>query len=675
MKKLTKKNITALLITLSLVMSFAGCSVGNTSSDNNTTTPTTSNNSSDNNTSVKVTNTSSQSDNDMFTSRDKEVGYDETTAIKITLADNKSTSSDSSVTVNGNTLTITKEGTYVLSGTLTNGQIIVDTDTSEKVQLVLNGVNINCETSSAIYVKQADKVFITLAKGSNNTLSNTKEFVNNNDEEIDAVIYAKDDITFNGSGKLTVNAQYGHGIVSKDDLVFTSGTYTITAQNHALSGKDSVRIANGTFTLTAGKDGIHSENTKDNEKGYVYIENGTFKIKSDGDGIDASLTCNIVNGNIDITSGGGSANATQKQDKDMMFGGNFNQNTMTTTDTDDNTTSAKGIKADGDITIAGGTFNINASDDALHANNNVNITQGTLSIATGDDGVHADNNTAISGGSINISKSYEGIEGHTIEISGGDITLYATDDGINSAGGNDQSGFGGNMKQDMFASDDNAYIKISGGKIVVNADGDGLDSNGNLYVSGGETYVNGPTNNGNGALDYNGDAQITGGIFVAVGASGMAQNFGSNSTQGSIMVNTSSADTSGDVTLKDSSGKTLLTFSPSKTYNSVVISTPDIQKGNTYTVNANGTDTQVEMTDIIYGSSNGMGMGGGMHGGMQDRMGAMPENGMNGNPPDGNNTDSNFNGGMRGRMKPDNQNDNMQMPDNNQTTKDNTTTV
>ncbi|MBQ7521784.1 MAG: carbohydrate-binding domain-containing protein, partial [Clostridia bacterium] len=395
MKKLTKKNLTAMIISLALIMSFVGCSTtNNTTSDDNTTATINSNqNDTDKNdttssdSSSKVKTTSSTSADDMFTSRDKEVGYDDTTSVTITLADNKTSSSDNSVTVDGNTVTITKEGTYILSGTLTNGQIIVNTDSSQKVQLVLNGVNINCETSSAIYVKQADKVFITLANGSENTLSNSKEFVNTDDEEIDAVIYSKDDITFNGSGKLTVNAKYGHGIVSKDDLVFTSGTYTVTAQNHALSGKDSVRIADGTFNLTAGKDGIHSENTKDTDKGFIYIENGTFKITSDGDGMDASLSCQIVSGTIDITSGGGVSNATQKQDNDMMFGRNFNQNN-TNTSSDEDSSSAKGIKSDGDITISGGTVNINSSDDALHSNTNLNITKGTLTISTGDDAIH-----------------------------------------------------------------------------------------------------------------------------------------------------------------------------------------------------------------------------------------------------------------------------------------------
>ena len=190
------------------------------------------------------------------------------------------------------------------------------------------------------------------------------------------------------------------------------------------------------------------------------------------------------------------------------------------------------------------------------------------------------------------------------------------------------------MKQDMFAVDNNAYIKISGGKLIVNADGDGVDSNGNLYVSGGETYVSGPTNNGNGALDYNGEAQITGGTFIAAGASGMAQNFGSSSTQGSIMINTQSGS-GGEIILKDSSGNVIASYTPDKSYNSVVVSCPGIKKDSTYTLTANGTDTTVEMTDIIYGSSDGM--GGGMPGGNMNDSG-MDRKRMNSNETDSSNT-------------------------------------
>ena len=299
---------------------------------------------------------------DMFTERDLDVGYDESNAVKINLADDSTTvtvgddtetdaskadetkaddsktdetkadetkadesetneteTASSGVSISGNIITITKEGTYVLSGALSEGQIVVDAD-SAKVQLVLDNVDITCASSAAIYVKNADKTFITLAEDSENILMNTAEYEAIDDNNIDAVIFSKDDLTLNGKGTLTINSEYGHGIVSKDDLKLVSGTCNITAKNHALSGKDSVRIAAGTYNLTSGKDGIHSENADDDEKGFVYIASGDFTIESTGDGIDASYVVQIDDGDFEITAGGGAENAT-KTHNDMPGGG------------------------------------------------------------------------------------------------------------------------------------------------------------------------------------------------------------------------------------------------------------------------------------------------------------------------------------------------------------------
>lgn len=256
---------------------------------------------------------------DMFTNRDKEIGYDDESAIAINLSDGASTADSNSVVIDGDTITITEEGTYILSGSLTNGQIVVDAENA-KVQLVLDNADISCETSAAIYVKAADKVFITTTDGSTNTVCTSGEFEAIDDNNIDAAIFSKSDLTLNGAGSLEVTCPNGHGILSKDDLVITSGEYVVDAGKHALSGKDSVRIAGGTFDLTAGRDGIHSENTDEEEKGFVYIENGSFTITSDGDGIDASYIVEIVDGSFDITAGGGYENGEVHTDNDMMGG-------------------------------------------------------------------------------------------------------------------------------------------------------------------------------------------------------------------------------------------------------------------------------------------------------------------------------------------------------------------
>lgn len=385
-------------VAIALILSMSGCTSLTDNADTSSATSGTNNN--------QNTNSSAESTgviSDMFTDRDKDGSYDESKAVAITLADNNISCDSNDVTIKDNTITITNEGTYLLTGSLTNGKIVVEAEDTDKIQIVLNGVNINCDTSAPLYVKQADKVFVTLAESSENILSNKSEFVAVDDNNIDSVVFSKDDITFNGTGKLTVNANYGHGIVSKDDLVFTNGEYTVTAQNHALTANDSMKIANATFTLDSGKDGLHAENTEDVENGIIYVESGSINITSDGDGIDASNTVDVIGGTINITSGGGSENAEQKQEE--MFGrGGFDPNASTTT-TDTETTSAKGMKSSGDMNITGGNVNINSADDAVHSNSNLTISNGTITLASGDDGVHADANTAISGGTIDITNS------------------------------------------------------------------------------------------------------------------------------------------------------------------------------------------------------------------------------------------------------------------------------
>lgn len=544
---------------------------------------------------------------DMFTNRDYEVGYDESESTAIVLKGSTAESSSDAVEVSGSTVTITEEGTYILSGTL-KGMIVVNAAKTDKLQLVLDGVSIESESSAAIYILQADKVFLTLAPDSANTLKNGGTFTAIDDNNIDAVIFSKEDLTLNGQGSLTIESPAGHGVVSKDDLVVTSGTYAITAASHGLSGKDSVRIAGGTFDITAGKDGIHAENSDDATLGFVYILNGTFQFTAEGDGVSAASNLQVDGGSFTLVTG------------------------------------AKGLKAGTALLVNAGSFHIDSADDALHSNGSLTVNGGTFEMATGDDGMHADEQLAITGGTINITKSYEGIEGLTITISGGEITLVSSDDGLNAAGGNDQSGFGGFGGNGEFGGSSDCWIRITGGLLNINASGDGIDSNGMLYVDGGEIYVSGPSDNGNGALDYNSDAVITGGILVAAGASGMAQNFGTSSTQGSMLVSTGSQSAGSTITLTDSNGNELLSFQAAKAFDCVVISCPGIVQGATYTVSAGGSSTEVTMDSLIYGSG---GMGGGMNGNPGGMNGG--PGGMNGGPGGTNGGSGRTNGGPGGR--------------------------
>lgn len=769
---------------------------------------------------------------DMFTERDLDVGYDESSAVKINLADDSTTvtvgddteadaseidetkadetqadesetdgtkadksetnetkAASSGVSISGNIITISKEGTYVLSGALLEGQIVVDAD-SAKVQLVLDNIDITCASSAAIYVKNADKTFITLAEDSENILMNTAEYEAIDDNNIDAVIFSKDDLTLNGKGTLTINSEYGHGIVSKDDLKLVSGTYNITAKNHALSGKDSVRIAAGTYNLTSGKDGIHSENADDDEKGFVYIASGDFTIESTGDGIDASYVVQIDDGDFEITAGGGAENATKthndmpggdpggdmgggapggdkpsgeapsgdkpsgeassgdkmsgeassgsgsngdsagsdsgkqtgqtppdkpsgdsfdgsrpeqkasdnadsqtsqtpqdKSGKDTSDGQQFDKNSQSkdaadsttasgassdtdsetasdtssdtgseaasSTSSDTDSTSTKGIKSDGALYVNGGTFTINSADDSFHSNSDVTINDGTYTISSGDDGMHADSALLVNGGTITVTESYEGLEGLNVTINDGKIDITASDDGINAAGGNDQSGFGG-MGGDGFkgmqapdaqksdsasdstsdntqksddtsdtaqttgniavaaqksdsssdtsqdtdtASEDEMWMVINGGYVHVLAGGDGLDSNGDLTINGGEVYVDGPSDNGNSAIDYGEKSSfyINGGTVVAVGSSGMAEDVSSDSKQQVVFVKLDSQADAGDVILKDADGNEIISYTAQKKYDCVIISMADLKAGQTYTLSASGSESEVSL--------------------------------------------------------------------------------
>lgn len=513
-------------------------------------------------------------------------------AVYVTLSDDGITGETDGVAINGQMVTITAEGTYIFSGTLSEGQIVVDADNA-KVQIVFDNVDITCASSAAVYVKSAEKVFVTLAEGSQNTLRNTDEYVAIDDNNIDAVIFAKSDLTLNGTGSLTIISAEGHGIVSKDDLKITGGTYDITAAGHALSGKDSVRIADGTFILTAEKDGIHAENADDEEKGYIYIADGDFTITSDGDGMDASNIVQIEDGTLDITAGGGAANSLKTHESDVPGGGMpqngekpdgesmpqmgekpDGENMPQDTTTDESGTSTKGIKAGGGMYLNGGTYQIDSADDSIHSNANITIADGTYTLATGDDGVHADDVLIVNGGTITVTESYEGLEGLTVTINDGTIDITASDDGINTAG---------------------EKMELNGGYIHILAGGDGVDSNGDLTINGGEIYIDGPSDNGNSAIDY-GDrssAYVNGGTLVAIGSSGMAEVMSDSSKQKVLMVKLGEQMEAGNVVLTDSEGNVIVSYTALKTYDCVIISTAEVESGATYTLTTSGTMTEV----------------------------------------------------------------------------------
>ena len=532
-------------------------------------------------------------DEDMFTDRDGRTGYDADGSVRINLNGNSAVSSSNAVRINGSTVILSEEGTYILSGTLNNGTVVVDADKNAKLQLVLDGVSIHSETSAALYIRQADKVFLTLSEGSGNTLSNGGSFVAIDANNIDGTIFSKDDLTLNGSGSLTVTSPGGHGIVVKDDLVFTGGSYTVNAASHGLDVNDSVRFTDAALTVSAGKDGIHVKNDDDASLGFAYISGGTLDIRAAGDGISAGAYLQIEGGDFHIVTGGGSANAEKKSSG--FNGGPWNRGpgTSSATDSSGSDTSSKGLKASGQLLINGGTFSIDAADDAVHSNSDMVINGGSFEIATGDDGFHADESLTVMDGNILITESYEGLEALHLKISGGDITLTAADDGLNAAGGADGSGFGGPHGEDRFGGRggmggmgggaSNGTLEISGGKLYIKASGDGIDANGTLAITGGYIIVCGPIQGDTATLDYDVSGTISGGTFIGTGASRMAQTF-SDSEQGVIALRTGNQAAGTLITLTDASGNTLLSHTPELPYDVVILSSPDMIKGETYTV-------------------------------------------------------------------------------------------
>lgn len=452
----------------------------------------------------------------IFSDRDLEGTYDESAAIAIQLSGDSAACDSDAVTIEGSRITIGAEGVYVLSGTLADGQIVVNAGETDKVQLVLAGADITSSTSAAIYALEADKVFVTLAEGTENTLTNGGAYVAIDDNNIDAVIFAKTDLTLNGSGSLTVNAQAGHGVVSKDDLVITGGSYTITAASHGLSGKDSIAIADGAFSITSGKDGIHAENTDDLSLGTLYITNGSYTITAQGDAVSAQGALQIDGGTFDLYTGEGSASVDMTTSDVSQMGGSRGgmdaQIEVTATATEEDTVSQKGIKGESTYTINGGVFTIDSADDCLHAGGAMTLAAGEFTLSSGDDAVHCDDALTIQSGAFTIPYCYEGIEGLSITIEDGTFDITSSDDGLNAAGGTDSSGFGGfgGQPQDTFTADSDSFITINGGTFTIVSSGDCIDSNGALTINGGtlDLTCNG---SGNTTMDCDGTYANNGG--------------------------------------------------------------------------------------------------------------------------------------------------------------------
>lgn len=529
----------------------------------------------------------SSSEDSAYTYSDYELddSFDRQSAASITLSGSTAQSNGSGVSINNATVTISKEGCYLINGELEDGQIIVDAGDSDKVQLVLDNASIHCSTGSAILVRNADNVKVTLAADSENELSDGTEYQTDNDNP-DAALFSKDDLVINGSGSLTVQGNYKHGIAGNDDLVITGGRLTVNSLSHALRGKDSVAILDGTFVLTSQKDGIQASNTEDSTKGWVQIDGGNFTIQSSGDGIQAETNLSIYDGSFTITSGGGAVNGadhtenrgggfgrpggnrpdsangqtspempsqpaeggqtpsempSQPAEGEQSSSGNesdyseliFDPDDFddTSTDDSDTTVSTKGIKAGNALLIQQGTFVIDSADDAIHSNYSVTIDGGSFQLSSGDDGIHAEAYLNINGGTTTIAESYEGLEAAQIHISGGTTQVSSSDDGLNATGGSSFELVDGLLVlKDISSSDTEQTFGGRGGMFEVEDNCDIIISGGNLTVT---------TSNGDG-IDSNGSLNVSGSTVLVFGSSsggeGALDYTGSSSISGGTLV-------------------------------------------------------------------------------------------------------------------------------------------
>lgn len=511
---------------------------------------------------------------DIVTDRDLEGTWEEDGATKISLSDNGCAVDGAGAVADGTTVTITAGGTYVLTGQISAGQVVVNAG-SEKVQLVLDGASVTSADSAAILVRAAKKVWLTLADGTQNKLATSGSFAEDDEFSIDGAVWCKSDLTINGTGALEVSSAEGHGIVCKDELALVSGDVEVEAARHAVQAQDAACVVAGTWSLTAGTDGIHCGDDDDAEKGSVLIVGGTVSIDAASDGVDA----------------------------------------------------ANVLEVDG----------------------------GEVTVSAGDDGLHSERALQVDGGTVTVTKSYEGLEGSTVTVNGGVIDVTSSDDGVNAAGdptgdssaeatgvgasgpeadgeqhevaansgqaptGDGQApegadaqaptGAGGQAPADAGGQapgaggamdyDSTAQVTINGGELTIQAGGDGIDSNGDLTVTGGETYVFGPTSDGDGSLDFAGAGTVTGGVVMCVGPSGMAQNFGDASTQGSMLV--SASGQAGDaIQLADEDGNVVASCEARTSYSCVLVSAPSVESGKTYTLSCGDASSEITMDGLVY---------------------------------------------------------------------------
>lgn len=493
-----------------------------------------------------------------YSDRDKDASYDVASATNIALSGQGATVSGEGAAVEGATVTISAAGTYAVTGELTAGSLVVNAGDQDKVQIVLSGASIRNEAGPALNIQQADKVFVTLADGTQNTLADgaSYELVEGEDEP-NAALYSKADLTINGTGALSVEGNYRHGVNSKDDLVVTGGAITVVAKEDGLRGKDCVKVADGSFAITAGGDGVKSSNDEDPTRGFVSIDGGTFTVTGCEEGIEAQEVI-VNNGELNITASDDGINAAVAE-----------------RDSNDAT-----IDASGD---AGSTV---GQDD--HAGDQGGEGQG-------DGGQGADAQNGRGGQRPELPEGVEPGQVPDGEQGGG----FGARDGRGGAGGP----MGANASEDCL-------IQINGGVVTINAGGDAVDSNGYVEVTGGE-LVGASSGTGDSALDYEYGATVTGGTVILAGGAGMAETFSEGSTQPFALVSLNgSANT--ELSVESESGEVLARCTVPVSFQCVTLSVPGLAEGATGKLVAGDATTDFTASTTPSGGMGAMGAPGGM---------------------------------------------------------------
>lgn len=477
-----------------------------------------------------------------YSDRDRDASYDEAAATKIALTGQGATVSGEGAAVEGSAVIITAAGTYVVSGELTAGSLTVNAGDADKVQIVLSGASIRNEAGPALNIQQADKVFVTLAAGSQNTLADGASYtLAEGEDEPNAALYSKADLTINGTGALTVEGNYRHGVNSKDDLVVTGGTLTVTAKEDGLRGKDCVKVADGSFAITAGGDGVKSNNDEDPTRGFVSIDGGTFAVEAGDEGFQAATY----------------------------------------------------------LRLAGGDAQIKAADHALRSDVEAAMSGGTYVVEAGGKGMNPETKFTMDGGTFTVAGCEEGIEAQEVIVNDGELNITASDDGINAAVA-ERSDETAEAAVAANASED-CLIQINGGMVTVDAGGDGLDSNGYVEVNGGVVLASGSAGGGDSALDYEYGAKITGGAVILAGATGMAETFTEGTQPFAMVAAEGAAGTNLAVT--DEAGTVLVSYTVPKAFQCAVVSAPGLTEGATGKVIVGGTVTGADSAGYATGAA------------------------------------------------------------------------